>query len=360
MLIFPAIDLKDGTCVRLRKGDYETAHKVAEDPLETAKTFEKAGAKWIHMVDLDGAKAKKPVNDQIIFDVVKNTGLKVEIGGGIRDMETIRYYLDGGVARVILGSVALKDPELVKEAIETFGRDRIVVGIDAMYGKVAAEGWTDRSQIDYIDLAKAMEQIGVKTIIFTDISRDGMLTGPNLEMLKALNEAVSCDIVASGGICDLDDVIDCRDLNLYGTICGKSLYSGNLNLQEAIHAAREIMIRAKNGKELTAEQLDGFFKKNDLLPAIIQEASTKEVLMLAYMNRESLQRTLETGYTWFYSRSRQELWNKGATSGHYQKVLSVCGDCDDDTLLVLVEQTGAACHTGNHTCFFNEIWRNNT
>ncbi len=237
MLIFPAIDLKDGTCVRLFKGDYATAHKVAENPLETAKSFEAAGAEWIHMVDLDGAKAKKPVNADIIFDVAKNTGLKVEIGGGIRDMETIDFYLQNGVARVILGSVAIKNPALVKEAVEKYG-ERIVVGIDAMNGKVAAEGWTDQSEIDYIDLAKEMEKVGVKVIIFTDISRDGMMSGPNLEQLDALNKAVSCDIVASGGISKLDDVADCKNLNLYGMITGKAIYTGALNLSEAITTAK--------------------------------------------------------------------------------------------------------------------------
>ena len=238
MIIFPAIDLKDGTCVRLYKGDYATAHKVAEDPLETAKSFAAAGAQWIHMVDLDGAKAKKPVNHQIIFDVVRNTDLQVEIGGGIRDMETIDFYLQNGVARVILGSAAIKNPALVKEAVAKYG-ERIVVGIDAMNGKVAAEGWTDQSEIDYIDLAKAMEEIGVQYIIFTDISRDGMLSGPNLAMLDALNQAVSCNIVASGGISQLSDIHDCRNLHLYGTICGKSLYTGALDLREAVAAAQE-------------------------------------------------------------------------------------------------------------------------
>lgn len=237
MLIFPAIDLKDGTCVRLFKGDYATAHKVAENPLETAKSFEAVGAKWIHMVDLDGAKAKKPVNADIIFDVAKNTGLKVEIGGGIRDMKTIDFYLQNGVTRVILGSVAIKNPALVKEAVEKYG-ERIVVGIDAMNGKVAAEGWTDQSEIDYIDLAKEMEKVGVKVIIFTDISRDGMMSGPNLEQLDALNKAVSCDIVASGGISKLDDVLDCKNLNLYGMITGKAIYTGALDLSEAITAAK--------------------------------------------------------------------------------------------------------------------------
>ena len=237
MIIFPAIDLKDGTCVRLFKGDYATAHKVAEDPLQTAKSFEAAGAEWIHMVDLDGAKAKKPVNAEIIFDVAKNTGLKVEIGGGIRDMETIAYYLENGVERVILGSVALKNPALVKEAVEQYG-ERIVVGIDAMNGKVAAEGWTDQSEVDYIELAKSMETMGVQGIIFTDISKDGTLSGPNLQQLDALNKAVSCKIVASGGISNLQDVIDCQKLGLYGTICGKAIYTGDLNLKDAVEAAK--------------------------------------------------------------------------------------------------------------------------
>ncbi len=238
MLIFPAIDLKDGACVRLFRGDYATAHKVAEDPLETAKSFEAAGAEWIHMVDLDGAKARKPVNAEIIFHVARNTHLKVEVGGGIRNMETIDFYLQNGVARVILGSVAIKNPALVQEAVAKYG-ERIAVGIDAMDGKVAAEGWTDRSEIDYIDLAKAMEAVGVQVIIFTDISRDGMLSGPNLAMLDALNQAVTCNIVASGGVSKLDDIDDCRRLNLYGAICGKAIYTGDLDLRQAVAAAKE-------------------------------------------------------------------------------------------------------------------------
>jgi phosphoribosyl-AMP cyclohydrolase len=165
-------------------------------------------------------------------------------------------------------------------------------------------------------------------------------------------------VVASGGISQLSDVVDCRNLQLYGTICGKAIYTGDLDLREAVTAASQSgQIQTANGTVVDAALVDRFFQKAELLPAIVQEASTKEVLMLAYMNRESMQKTLETGYTWFYSRSRQELWNKGATSGHLQKVISIHGDCDDDTLLVVVEQTGAACHTGEHSCFFNEIWR---
>lgn len=237
MLIFPAIDLKDGMCVRLQKGDYATAHKVAEDPLLTAKAFQEAGATWIHMVDLDGAKAKKPVNSDIVFDVAANTDLKVEIGGGIRDLQTIEFYLKKGVSRVILGSAALKNPDLVEKAVKQFG-DQIAVGIDALDGKVAAEGWTDQSQMDYLELAKNMEDKGVSCLIFTDISRDGMLTGPNLDMLRTLNQTVSCNVIASGGVSNLSDIEDLCDLDLYGAICGKALYTGNLSLYQAIVISR--------------------------------------------------------------------------------------------------------------------------
>ena len=342
MIIFPAIDIKDGSCVRLVKGDYATAHKVAEDPVQTARSFEAAGAQWIHMVDLDGAKDAALVNRDIFIRVARETNLKVEVGGGIRSMEAVDDYLSNGIARVILGSAAVKNPEFAREAVAKYG-DRIAIGIDARKGMVAAEGWLDTSDVYFTDLAVAMEKIGVKTIIFTDISRDGTLTGPNLEQLTEINSAVSCDIIASGGISGIEDIIALRDAGLYGAIAGKAIYTGALHVADAI---------AEGDKP---RDLSRYFAKSELIPAIVQEASTGEVLMLAYMNEESLRRTLATGMTWFWSRSRGELWNKGATSGHYQKVLSVSGDCDDDTLLIKVEQTGAACHTGNHSCFFQPI-----
>lgn len=236
MIIFPAIDIKDGACVRLRQGDYATAHKVAEDPQQTACSFAEAGAEWIHMVDLDGAKAKRPVNTNVFLKAVKS-GLRVEVGGGIRTIEDVALYLSQGISRVILGSVALYDPQLVKQAVGQYG-EQIAVGIDARNGRVAAEGWTQTSQIDYIELAKQMECTGVKYIIFTDIAKDGMLTGPNLEQLDALNRAVSCHIIASGGIADLQNIKDLYGLGLYGAICGKSLYSGSLDLKQAILVAQ--------------------------------------------------------------------------------------------------------------------------
>ena len=238
MIILPAIDIKAGSCVRLYKGDFGTVEKVAEDPLKTALSFEKQGAQWIHMVDLDGAKDAVPRNMPIFLDVAKNTSLKVEIGGGIRSLDTMERYLSGGISRVILGSVAVKNPELVKTAIKEFGGERVVVGIDAKNGMVSVEGWLDSSTVHYLDLAKEMERVGVSTIIFTDIAKDGTLEGPNLNQLSMLSKAVTCNVVASGGISDIDDIRALKELGLYGAICGKSIYKGTLDLAEAIREAQ--------------------------------------------------------------------------------------------------------------------------
>ena len=238
MIILPAIDIRGGHCVRLYKGDFATAEKVAEDPIATAQSFAEAGAAWLHTVDLDGAVEGRPVNKAVFEQIVRRTPLKVEVGGGIRNMDTIAAYLDAGVSRVILGSAALNDPALVAEAIELYGSDAIAVGIDARDGMVQAQGWLAASTVHYIDLARAMTEIGVETIIFTDISRDGTLAGPNLEQLTALQAAVGGQIVASGGIRDLEDIKALRAAGLYGAICGKSLYKGTLDLVQAIQAAR--------------------------------------------------------------------------------------------------------------------------
>lgn len=238
MVILPAVDIMDGKPVRLYKGDFSTAHQVAEGALQTALDFEKAGAEWIHMVDLDGSLKKKRVNEKIFLSVAENTSLKVEVGGGIRTMQDIDFYIALGISRVILGSVALKDPELVKKAVNAYG-DKIAVGIDAKNGYAAAEGWTQTSDIYFTDLAKKMEQCGVKTIIYTDISKDGTLSGPNLEQLDEINNAVSCDIIASGGVTDINDIKALKSLGLYGAICGKSIYSGSLDLKQALEVCSD-------------------------------------------------------------------------------------------------------------------------
>lgn len=239
MIIIPAIDIIDGNCVRLFKGDYDTVHKVAESPLETAKQFEQAGAKLLHMVDLDGAKSGKRINAQLIIDICRQTNMSVEVGGGIRDMESIEYYIKNGLDRVILGSAAIKNRQLVKDAVKEYG-GKIVVGIDAKCGMVCAEGWIDNSEIHYIELARKMEAIGVETIIYTDIDQDGTLAGPNLTELDDLTHAVSCNIIASGGVSNLKDLINLAELEVYGAICGKAIYTGDLNLSQAIEICEKV------------------------------------------------------------------------------------------------------------------------
>ncbi len=239
MLVLPAIDIKDGTCVRLYKGDYSTAHKVAESAVDTARKFEADGAKWLHMVDLDGAKDGKRVNSDLILEVRKNCKLRIEVGGGIRDMEAVEFYIKNGIDRVILGSAAIKDPDFVKAAVKKYP-DQIAVSIDARNGMVSADGWTDTSEVDYIELAKQMEDIGVKYIIFTDISKDGMLSGPNMTMLDEMKSSVKCNIIASGGVANLMDIINLTALNIYGAISGKAIYTGDLDLVQAIAAAEAV------------------------------------------------------------------------------------------------------------------------
>ena len=238
MIILPAIDIKDGNCVRLIKGDFDTVHKVAENPLQTARSFEQDGAEWLHMVDLDGAKDAAPKNRPVFLEIAARTRLKVEVGGGIRDLETVEEYLTHGIARVILGSVAVKKPEVVRIAVREYG-ERIAVGIDARDGMVAVDGWLGKSEVNYLDLAHAMADVGVKTIIFTELSKDGTLTGPNLDQLAQINGAADCNIIASGGISSIEDIHALKKLGLYGAICGKSLYQGTLSLKEALKVAKE-------------------------------------------------------------------------------------------------------------------------
>lgn len=236
MRIFPAIDIKDGQCVRLYKGDYSTVHKVADYYLETAKSFKESGASWIHMVDLDGAKDAKLVNMDIFVDVAKNTGLKVQVGGGVRNLDAVEEYLNHGISRVIIGSAAVKNPELVRIAVREFG-DKIAVGIDAKNGFVATEGWVESSTISYITLAEKMAGYGVKYFIFTDIDKDGTLSRPNHFKTKYLQERMNeygANVIASGGIKTINNLKTLKKNGIYGAICGKSIYVGSLDLAKAI------------------------------------------------------------------------------------------------------------------------------
>lgn len=239
MIILPAIDIKDRTPVRLYQGEFDTVHKVAENALQTAKQFEQAGAEWIHMVDLDGACEGHPVNDDIFIEVAEQTNLKVELGGGIRTLEDIARYIEGGISRVILGSVALHNPALVREAVARYG-DAIAVGIDAKDGMVRGSGWLEASDVHFVDLAKAMGEAGVRTIIYTDISKDGTLSGPSVAHYEQLIAACpEVNVIASGGIRDIDNIKELKAAGLYGAICGKSLYEGTLSLEAALTLAKE-------------------------------------------------------------------------------------------------------------------------
>lgn len=233
MLIFPAIDLKDGKVVRLHKGSFDTVHQVADDPVATARTFYEAGARHLHMVDLDGAKDGVRKNSGIVR-AVADVGLNIELGGGIRSMEDIRAVFDLGVWRVVIGSAAVTDPDFVRAAIAAYGPERVAVGIDAKNGTVRTAGWVEDSQLDYLDFARSMESFGVRHIIFTDIDTDGMLAGPSCGRLLELKEAVGCRITASGGVSSNEDLRQLRDRGLYAAIVGKAWYAGAVDLAQAV------------------------------------------------------------------------------------------------------------------------------
>ncbi|MCL2087109.1 MAG: 1-(5-phosphoribosyl)-5-[(5-phosphoribosylamino)methylideneamino]imidazole-4-carboxamide isomerase [Oscillospiraceae bacterium] len=236
MLILPAIDIKDGKCVRLHKGDYSTVEKVADSYIKTARQFKEAGAQWLHMVDLDGAKDGSQQNKHIFIETAEISGLKVQVGGGIRSFDTVEMYLNAGLSRVIIGSAALENPSLIKTAVKEFG-ERIAVGIDARNGFVAAHGWLKTTNVNYLDLGVEMAKLGVKYIIFTDIDKDGTLSRPSHYKTKQLSnklKEMGTQVIASGGVKTLNNLLTLKSNNIYGAICGKSLYSGTVNLKEAI------------------------------------------------------------------------------------------------------------------------------
>ena len=237
MIIFPAIDLYDKKAVRLFKGDYQNMTVYSDNPIEIARDFEVAGATHIHMVDLEGAKDGTTPNIDIVRQVATETCLFVEIGGGIRDMATVEKYLSAGVGRVILGTAAVTNPEFLKEAVAKYG-DKIAVGADVKDGFIAIKGWLEKSEKTLEDFLCDMQDIGVKYIICTDISKDGAMRGTNLELYKKLSQKYSMNITASGGVSSLDDVKKLREMNIYGAIIGKAYYIGAIDLKDALEAAK--------------------------------------------------------------------------------------------------------------------------
>lgn len=233
MRLYPAIDLKNGKCVRLLQGDYDAVTVYGDDPAQMAKKWESLGGTFLHLVDLDGAKEGKGVNDEVIKEIVKATTMQVEVGGGIRTLEAIEHKLSMGVDRVILGSVAVKNRTLVKEAIEKFGSSKIVVGVDAKKGKVAVEGWLEVTELSALDFCQELKKLGVKTIIYTDIAKDGMMQGPNVEETARLVEETGLHIIASGGVSCLEDLKAVEKIGVEGAIIGKALYTGAIDLKVA-------------------------------------------------------------------------------------------------------------------------------
>lgn len=229
--ILPAIDMIDGQCVRLVKGDYAQKTVFSSDPVAKALEFKSLGAEYIHLVDLDGAKAGKIVNGDIVKEIKKKTGLFAEIGGGIRSMAQIEEYLSAGLDRVILGTSAVRNKALVSEAAKKYGAN-IAVGIDAKDGKVAVAGWEEKSLLDPFEFAGIIESLGVSTIIYTDISRDGMLIGPNLGAMKKMADSVSIDVIASGGVTKNEDIDDLKKTGVAGAIIGKAIYTGSVDLEK--------------------------------------------------------------------------------------------------------------------------------
>lgn len=238
MIIIPAIDILDQKPVRLYQGDYAQSQCVGENILDLAKAFEKEGASYLHMVDLNGAKEGRKVNQKSIIEVASALTIPVEVGGGIRTMEDVDFYLNNGIARVILGTAAIENMHFLKAALVKY-KEKIVVGLDCKKGYVCGNGWLSKSDLEYIDFARMLQKIGVQTLIVTDIHKDGTMKGPNLEMLRNLQEAVSVQIIASGGIKDITHIQQLLELNVYGAISGKAMYAKTLRLKEALALCEE-------------------------------------------------------------------------------------------------------------------------
>lgn len=238
MILFPAIDIRNGKCVRLIQGDYNQETIYGDSPTDMALQWERKGASYLHLIDLDGAKTGNSLNQDAIKHIVDAVSIPVQVGGGIRTMEAIDKHIKNGVSRVIIGTAAITNPTFLEEAVKTYG-NKIAVSIDARHGFVATDGWTETSNIQAIDLIKRLETIGVQTIVYTDIFKDGMLEGPNFEELSTIDNATSIDVIASGGVTTMKDIEKLKTMNMYGAIIGKALYDGNLIFEELVGGMKD-------------------------------------------------------------------------------------------------------------------------
>lgn len=366
--IIPCLDVKEG---RVVKGTNFINLRDAGDPVELAALYDQAGADELVFLDITASSERRG----IMLDVVRRTAEKVfipfTVGGGLRTVEDIREMLKAGADKVSLNTAAVENPDLVRNAAGKFGSQCVVVAIDGRQREtggweVYIHGGRTPTGLDVLEWAKKAEELGAGEILLTSMDRDGTKDGYDLELTRAVAESVHIPVIASGGVGTLEHIADgLTDGGAGGALAASIFHFGQYTIKETKDylAQRGVPVRPVLSSTEPAFFSSLKFNQQGLIPAIIQDVNSHQVLMMAWMNRSSLLLTLETGFTWFYSRSRQKLWKKGETSGHLQRVEEIFFDCDGDTLLVKVAQTGAACHEGTFSCFHNLVksdgtWKN--
>jgi imidazoleglycerol phosphate synthase cyclase subunit len=356
--IIPCLDVRDGKVV---KGVNFVGIREVGDPVECAIEYDRQGADEIVFLDITATHEDRGTMVDVVRRTAKNVFVPLTVGGGIRTAEDFREMLLAGADKVSVNSAAVRRPELIQEAASRFGNQCVVLAIDGKKMKdgsyhVFVHGGRIDTGLDVVQWAKDAERLGAGEILLTSMDADGTKHGFDHDMLNAVCNAVNVPVIASGGCGTVGHFVKLfEETGADAALAASIFHYGDLTVQEVKTVLERKGISVRRTDELLmGRDLSVYFLKSQLIPGIVQDARTKEVLMMAYLSRESLQKTIDTGYTWFYSRSRQELWNKGATSGHFQKVISITPDCDRDTLLILVDQTGVACHTGHHSCFFRK------
>jgi cyclase len=358
--IIPCLDVTKG---RVVKGTNFVNLRDAGDPVELAALYDKAGADELVFLDITASSDGRSIMLDVVSRTAKEVFIPFTVGGGLRSIEDIRQMLSAGADKVSLNTSAVQHPELVKEAALKFGSQCIVVAID---GRRKAEGGWEvyihggrtPTGIDVLSWAQKAEELGAGEILLTSMDRDGTKDGYDLELTRAVVDTVHIPVIASGGVGSLEHIAEGLTIGGASAALAASIFHfREFNIEETKNylASKGIPVRPVLSPREPVFFRDLSFNDQGLIPAIIQDIKSHRVLMMAWMNRESLNRTLETGYTWFYSRSRQKLWNKGETSGHFQRVKDIYYDCDGDTLLITVEQTGVACHQGYFSCFHRKV-----
>lgn len=355
--IIPCLDITNG---RVVKGKQFKELKDIDDPLPLAKLYDQSGADELIMYDITATTEGTKLFIETIEEIAKEISIPLTVGGGIASIQDISRVLQAGANKVSLNSAAIANPSLINEAAATFGSNSLVVGIDVK--QVAPQQWhafthggTKDSNRDVIEWAKEVVERGAGELVINSMDNDGMKKGFNIPLLMALNEAVSAPMIASGGAGSIQDFLDVfKNTNVSGALAASVFHYGEVD----IPTLNKQLLQAEENTDIPLQHFDVTnisFDEQGLIPAIVQHAETGDVLMLAYMNEESLRKSIQTKQTWFYSRSRNELWNKGATSGNTQVITKMELDCDSDSILVNVLPSGPACHTGENSCFSTPI-----